>query len=104
MLLWFFTGLVVSWVRQGLLHHFQKGYPSWGDFFAYWFVCTLAVAITSGLAAAAIFMAHRFFLGEEYKDSLDKLFFYAVMTVLFGAILLALGATGGPPDWDADPF
>jgi hypothetical protein len=93
------TGLVVSWVRQGLRTHFQKGYPSWEDFFAFWFISTVAVVIASALAAGAIFMAHRFFLDEEYKGDLDKLFFYAVMTILVGAILAIVGATGSPDDW-----
>jgi len=98
-----FTGLFVSWVRQGLRTHFEKGYPSWGDFFAMWFISTLAVAVAAALAAGAIFMAHRFFLDEEYKGNLDKLFFYAVMTILVGAILLILGASAGDPDdWDMD--
>ena len=99
-----FTGLVVSWVSKGLRTHFQKGYPSWEGFFVSWVYHTIAVAVVSGLAAAAIFFAHEFFLGEdyniEYKGNLGKLFFYAVMTILVGAILLAVGATGGPDDWD----
>ena len=45
-------------------------------------------------------MAHRFFLDEEYKGDHDKLFFYIVMTILVVAILLAVGSTGSPDDWD----
>jgi hypothetical protein len=99
-LLVIFTGLVVSWVSKGLRTHFQKGYPSWGDFFAFWFISTVGVLIASALAAGAIFMAHRFFLDEEYKGDHDKLFFYIVMTILVVAILLAVGSTGSPDDWD----
>jgi len=95
-----FTGLVVSWVRQGLQHHFQKGFPSWGDFFASWFVTTLAVAVVSGIAAFAIHSTHRFFVGSEYEDGFDRLFFYTVMTVLVCALLIAFGATSGSPDWE----
>jgi hypothetical protein len=95
-----FTGLFISWVRQGLRTNFQKGYPSWEGFFAFWFISTVAVTVVSALATAAIFYAHEFFLGEEYKGNLNKLFFYAVMTILVGAILVVFGATGGPDDWD----
>jgi hypothetical protein len=81
------TGLVVSWVRQGLAHQF-KWFASWGDFFISWFVHTVAVGVVAVLASAAILRANHFFVGSEPEEDYHKLMFYAVMTVLVAAILI----------------
>jgi hypothetical protein len=86
-----FTGLVVSWVRQGLAHQF-KWFASWGDFFISWFVHTVAVAVVAVLASAAILRANRFFVDSEPEKDYHKLMFYAVMTVLVAAILIVIAS------------
>jgi hypothetical protein len=52
-----FTGLVVSWVRNGLQHHWES-FPSWGSFFTLWIVHTFGVALLCGIALAAIIYTH----------------------------------------------
>ena len=83
------TGLIVSWVRHGLQHHWL-GFDSWGDVFVSWFIHTLGVSIFSGFAAAAIMGAHKFFVGAECKEDMETLAFYVVMTVLLGAFAVAI--------------
>ena len=69
-----FTGLIVSWVRQGLQHHWHS-FASWEQFFISWFIHALGVGILSGFAAAAIIGSHKFFVGTERKDDFENLFF-----------------------------
>lgn len=99
-----FTGLVVSWVRQGLHHHW-KGYSSWGDFFAAWFIHTMAVGLLVAAAMAAIIWSHKFFLGYEKKgDNGRELMFYILITILMGALGIAFIANAPPRDDFDDSF
>ena len=92
-----FTGLVVTWVRHGLQHHW-KGWDSWGDFFAQWFVHTLGVLMLLLAAGAAIIWSHKFFLGYEKKEYGRELMFYIVMTILVAALCIAFVALKPPSD------
>jgi hypothetical protein len=47
------TGLIVSWVRQGIQHHWH-GFASWESFFISWFIHAIGVSVFSVFAAAAI--------------------------------------------------
>ena len=40
------TGLIVSFVRQGIQHHWH-GFASWESFFTSWFIHTVAVSVFS---------------------------------------------------------
>ena len=84
-----FTGLVVSYVRHGLQHHW-KAWDSWGEFFAEWFVHTMGVALLMGVALAAIIYLHKFFLGYDRKEYGRELTFYILMTVLVAALGIAM--------------
>ena len=96
-----FGGLVVIWARAILRPHFKE---SWLGFFGSWFAATMAIAIVSAFAVAAIIYSHRFFVGEGYKDNGEKSFFYTAMTLVVTTIVLTLAHSAGPTDWDADPF
>ncbi|WP_100177262.1 hypothetical protein [Bradyrhizobium nitroreducens] len=48
-----FTGWVVTWVRQGVEHHWH-GFSSWESFFLAWFIHAIGVSIFSVFAAASI--------------------------------------------------
>lgn len=88
-----FTGLVVSWVRHGLEHHW-KAWDSWGDFFGYWFFHTMGVILLMGIAFAAIIYTHKFFLGYERKEYDRELTFYVLMTLLVAALVSGSWPTG----------
>jgi uncharacterized membrane protein YeaQ/YmgE (transglycosylase-associated protein family) len=91
------TGLIVSWVRQGIQHHWH-GLTSWESFFLSWFIHTIGVGIFSAFAAATIMGTHTFFLGDEWKDDIERVVFYEVMTVLVGAFAVVLVANAPEPD------
>ena len=93
-----FTGLVVSWVRQGLEHHW-KWFASWEDFFLSWFIYTQVVAFLAVFAGVAIIATHRFFVGSAYGDDYDQLIFYVVMTALVSAIFIAIIWHSPLPNW-----
>jgi hypothetical protein len=85
------TGLVVSWVRQGLQHQWHS-FSSWESFFYAWFIHTIGVAIFSAVAGWLIMTTHKFFTGSEWKGDAEEVAFCVVMTVLAGAVALALVA------------
>ena len=93
------TGLIVSWVRQGIQHHWH-GFASWESFFLSWLIHTIAVGVFSVFAAATIMGTHKFFLGDERKDDVEQVVFYVVMTVLVGAFAVALVANAPQVDDD----
>lgn len=93
------TALVVTWVRQGVQHHWH-GFSSWEGFFISWFIHTIAVSLFSVFAAATLVGTHKFFLGDDYKGDNEDLVFYVVMTVLVGAFAIAVVANA--PDVDDD--
>jgi hypothetical protein len=81
-----FTGLVTSYVRHGLQHHW-KAWSSWEDFFVSWFIHTMGVAVLMGVALAAIIYSHKFFLGYDRKDYGREIAFYIMMTILVGVLV-----------------
>jgi hypothetical protein len=84
-----FTGLVVAWVRHGLHYHWTA-WATWEGFFVDWFIHTLGVGVLATAAAAAIIFSHTFFLGYVRKEYGRELFFYIVMTILIGALGIAV--------------
>jgi len=84
-----FTGLVVAWVRHGLHYHW-KAWATWEGFFVDWFIHTMGVGLLALVAIAAIIFTHKFFLGYESKEYGRELFFYIVMTILIGALGIAV--------------
>jgi hypothetical protein len=95
------TGLVVAWARYGLQHHW-KSFASWEQFFWYWFIHTIGVGAFTIFAAAAIIATHDFFTGAKWKDDQEVMAFYVVMTVLIGAIFIAVIANRTPSDDEDD--
>jgi hypothetical protein len=94
------TGLIVSWVRQGLQHHWH-GFSSWESFFISWFIHAIGVSVFSAFAAATIIGTHKFFLDDEWKGDVERVAFYAMMTVLVGAFAIAVVANAPEVDDDA---
>ena len=93
------TGLIVSWVRQGLEHHW-KAFASWEMFFASWIIHTIGIAVFTAIAFAAITYLYDFFVGDERTDDSETVMFYIVMTVLVGALCIAFVANYVPSDDD----
>jgi hypothetical protein len=93
------TGLIVSWVRQGIQHH-GHGFASWESFFTSWFIHTIGVSVFSVFAAATIMGTHKFFVGDKHEGDIETLVFYVVMTVLVGAF--AIGIVANAPIDDED--
>jgi hypothetical protein len=93
------TGFVVSWVTHGLETQW-KSFPSWWLFFGSWLIHTIGVVALVAVVGAAIVGTHRFFLGSEHNGDHTKLTFYVVVTVLIGAICVALIALGWPSIWE----
>jgi hypothetical protein len=85
------TGLAVSWVRQELQHHWHWFF-SWESFVGSWFIHTIGVSIFSAVAGWLIASTHEFFTGSEWKGDVEELAFCVVMTVLAGAVAIALVA------------
>jgi hypothetical protein len=94
------TGLIVSFVRQGLQHH-GHGFASWESFFTSWFIHTVGVGVFGAFATAVIMGTHKFFVGDEFKDGAERLAFYVVMTVLVGAFAIFVVANAPERDDDA---
>jgi prolipoprotein diacylglyceryltransferase len=94
------TGLIVTFVRQGISHHWH-GFASWESFFSSWFIHTIGVSVFSAFAAAAIMGTHKFFRGDEWKDDMEELMFHVVMTVLVGAFAIAVVANAPEVEDDA---
>jgi len=65
------TGLIVSWVRHGLQHHW-RGFGSWDSFFSWWFIHTIGVAVFSVFAAATIIGTHKRFLDDDWKGNHEQ--------------------------------
>lgn len=93
------TGLIVSFVRQGIQHHWH-GFASWESFLISWFIHTIGVSVFSAFAAAAIMGTHKFFLGDKWEGDVGDVVFYVVMTVLVGAFAIAVVANA--PEVDDD--
>jgi hypothetical protein len=93
----FITGWVVTWVRQGLQHHWHS-FSSWESFFVAWFIHTIGVSIFSAIAGLLMATTHKFFTGSEWKGNIEELAFCVVMTVLAGAVAIALVANWAPSD------
>src|SRR3974390_2237111 len=87
--LFVFTGLVISLVRYGLEHHW-KLFPSWELLLTSWLIHTLVLVVFTVIAATAIIRTHNFFLGSNWTEDKDELTFYIVMTVLIGALSIAV--------------
>ena len=93
------TGLIVSFVRQGIQHHWH-GFASWESFFSSWFIHAIAVFVFSMFGAAAIMWTHKFFRGDDWKGDMEDLVFYVVMTTLVGAFAIAVVANASEHDDD----
>jgi len=95
--LFIFAGLLVSWVRHGLEHHWHA-FASWEDFFLSWFIHTIAVAVLGfGVGVAAI-GTHKFFVGTKWNENTDEFLFYFLITVVVAALAIAMIALHGPSD------
>jgi hypothetical protein len=81
------AGLFVAYVRHGA----ERAWESWEEFLISWLFNTIGVVLLIPFAEAAIWHFHRFFLGHDLKDETpETLIYYVIMTVLVGAIGLAL--------------
>ena len=73
------------------MEHHWRSFPSWESFFTLWIVHTFGVLLLCGIALAAIIFTHKLFLGYNSKDrDGNELYFYIVMTILVGALSVAI--------------
>ena len=94
-----FTGLVVTFVRHVLDPHRVPW--DFVQFLSEWFVHTVGLIVLSAFAYMAIFSSHKFFLGEDIKESeTQRVLFYIVMTVLVASVCILLVAGYVPADED----
>jgi hypothetical protein len=63
-----------------------------------WFIHTLGVAVLVAATIAAIIYSHNFFLGYDKKEYGRELTFYILMTILVGALGIAIVAHWPPSD------
>ena len=84
------TGLVVAFVRHDLEKH-RVVWDSVEQFLVAWFVHTIAIMVLTAIAAVPILRFHKFFLGYEregFKDKIEELSFYILMTALVASICI----------------
>jgi hypothetical protein len=92
-----FAGLMAAEARQVI----QKTEWSWGNFFASWFIHTVAVVVLTVFAGAAILHFHKPILGYEYegqKDKYTEVMYYVTITVIVFVLGIMLGAGSGSLD------
>ena len=100
--LFFITALVVTFVRHGLTTHWES-LESVEQFFEYWLVNLIALAIFVAIAGGAILASSKFFMGlsgERLGERLVQIQFHLVMAVLVGVILLFLLLELLPAEYD----
>jgi hypothetical protein len=100
--LFFMTALVVTFVRHGLTTHWES-LESVEQFFEYWLVNLIAVAIFVAISAGVILASSNFFLGstgERFGERIVQIQFHVVMAVLVFVILLFLLMELLPGEYD----
>ncbi len=100
--LFFIAALVVTFVRHGLATHWES-LESVEQFFEYWLVNLIAVAIFVAITAGAILASSKFFMGlngERFGERLVQIQFHLVMAVLVGVILLFIVMELLPGEYD----
>ena len=100
--LFFMTALVVTFVRHGLTTHWES-LESVEQFFEYWLVNLIALAVFVAISTGAILACSKFFLGlpgERFGERLVQIQFHVVMAILVGVILLFLLMELMPGEYD----
>jgi len=100
--LFFITALVITFVRHGLTTHWES-LASVEQFFEYWLVNLIALAVFVAISAGAILASSKFFLeltGESFGERLVQIQFHLVMAILVGVILLFLLMELLPGEYD----
>jgi hypothetical protein len=80
-LLWIITGLAVAFVRHGI-HLKSALYEVLEDFFGYWLMYTVALALFVPTTAFLIDRYHTSILGRKISCPKDDLIAYVLVTVL----------------------
>lgn len=90
--LYFVTGLVVTFVRHGVRTHWTS-LESVEQFFEYWLIYLIVLAIFVAIAGAFIFATSYYFIGypsAQLRDRLAEVQFHVVMTILVVVVLMFL--------------
>ena len=90
--LYFVTGLAVTFVRHGVRTHWTS-LESVEQFFEYWLIYLIALAIFVAIAGAIIFATSQYFIGfpsASLRDRLAEVQFHVVMTILVVVVLMFL--------------
>ena len=100
--LYFITGLVITFIRHGVRTHWSS-LESVEQFFEYWLVNLIALAVFVAISAGAILACSKFFLGltgERFGERLVQIQFHLIMAILVGVILLFLLMELLPGEYD----
>src|SRR5262245_29347931 len=86
--LFFLTGLAMTFASHGVKTHWDS-LDSVEQFFEYWLIYSIPLAVLTAIAAATIFACSEFFLGYrlQFGDRLSEVVFHVLMTVLVVVIL-----------------
>jgi hypothetical protein len=86
--LFFATGLIITFVQHGVTTHWDS-LASVEQFFEYWLIYLIALALFVVIAGAGIFATSEFFLGykHHFGDRMSELAFHIIATVLIATIL-----------------
>jgi uncharacterized membrane protein YhaH (DUF805 family) len=93
---------VVTFVRHGLKTHWES-LESVEQFFEYWLVNLIALAVFVAISVGTILACSKFFLGlpgERFGERLVQIQFHVVMAILVGVILLFLLMELMPGEYD----
>lgn len=88
--LYFVTGLAVTFVRHGVRTHWAS-LESVEQFFEYWLVYLIALAVFVALTGAIIFATSQYFIGypsAQFGDRLAEIQFHIVVTILVVVVLM----------------
>jgi hypothetical protein len=96
--LYFITGLVVTFVRHGVRTHWSS-LESVEQFFEYWLLYLMALAVLVAITSAIVFATSRYVLGYPQASLSERLYevpFHVVTTVLVVVVLTFLLANFAP--------
>jgi hypothetical protein len=86
--LFFITGLAMTFARHGVKTHWDS-LESVEQFFEYWLIYSIPLALLVAFTSVVIFASSEFFLGYrlQFGDRLSEVVFHILMTVLVVVIV-----------------
>jgi hypothetical protein len=88
--LYFVTGLALTFVRHGVRTHWTS-LESVEQFFEYWLIYLIGLAIIVVITGAVIFVTSQYFIGypsAPFGERLAEIQFHIVMTILVVVVMM----------------